>query len=250
MSSFREINAEGSSQEGAWRRIAAQIRRMAWHYWHMVKFFVLASLFKEPLDLGASFEAVYALKGDPWRYEISRYEQEKYRDTIANLPPCSRVLEVGCAEGAFTQMLAQRAEDVTGVDISPTAVLRARKKCLKFENIRFLHLDIEFGELPFASFDLIVCSEVLYYLDDPGRIRKVGHKLTEHLEPGGHLVLVDRRIRSDGTSGFPAPLFRYPSMGAATVHRVLASLPNLKKIREIKRSFYTITVLRKGKSRE
>lgn len=250
MSSFGEAVQEGSSIEGAWRRIVARIRKMAWHYWHMVKFFVLASLFREPLDLGASFEAVYALKGDPWRYDVSYYEQEKYRDTIANLPGCSRVLEVGCAEGAFTQMLAPHVEYVTGVDISATAIQRARKKCMRWENTRFVHLDIEFEELPLASFDLVICSEVLYYLDDPTRIRNVGHKLTEHLEPGGHLVLVDRRIRSDDTSGFPAPIFRYPSMGAATVHSILASLPSLERIREIKRSFYTITVLRKCKSRE
>lgn len=213
----------------------------------MVKFFVLASLFREPLDLAASFEAVYALKGDPWRYEISPYEQAKYRDTLANLPKRSwrHALEVGCSEGAFTRILAPKVNRVTGVDISITAIQRARRKCSDLENGSFLRLDIEADELPLAGFDLIVCGEVLYYLDDLTRIKEVGDKLVGSLEPGGLLVLVDRRIRSDDTSGFPPPIFRYPSMGAATVHRILGLHPELAQVKEIQRRFYTITVLKK-----
>lgn len=218
----------------------------------MVKFFVLASLFREPPDLRDSFEAVYALKGDPWRYELSAYEQGKYRDTIATLGPgeWSNALEIGSAEGVFTRMLAQLVTNVTGVDVSMTAIKRARERCADLSRVCFLHLDVEVDTLPSDEFDLIVCSEVLYYLNDRIRIENVGHKLMSSLKPGGHLVLVDRRIKSDDTSGFAAPIFGYPSMGAKTVHQTLRSLQGLTQVKDVQRKFYAITVLRKHDIRE
>ena len=73
----------------------------------------------------AEFEDVFAVD-DPWEYG-SAYEQRKYKETLALLPRhMGSALEVGCAEGVFTQMLAERADRLLAVDVSQTAIARRR----------------------------------------------------------------------------------------------------------------------------
>ncbi len=113
----------------------------------------------------AEFEEVFAVD-DPWEYG-SAYEQRKYKETLALLPRRIRsALEVGCAEGVFTQMLAERADRLLAVDISPTAIARARARSAQRSNVEFRQLDlfatdpVDGDELA-SSFDVVVCGEVL-----------------------------------------------------------------------------------------
>lgn len=136
---------------------------------------------------------------DPWRYETSIYEQRKYGLTLDAIPrklneadpPYRRVLEVGCAEGVFTKKLAQAGlgQEIIGLDFMSVALDRARARCQGFPNVRFVHMDIA-KEAPSGKFDLIFCSEILYYLG-PRRLRKVAERIFDMLTPGGHLILVN-----------------------------------------------------------
>ena len=106
--------------------------------------------------------------------------------------PFERVLEVGCAEGAFTLVLAERAASVTALDISSVA-LSARAKIWR-AGARGLrrnrHPDLV--ARPREVFDLIVLGDVLYYLDKPmarAEFEKTFARLKSWLAPGGRILL-------------------------------------------------------------
>ncbi|MFC7584334.1 class I SAM-dependent methyltransferase [Nonomuraea antimicrobica] len=129
---------------------------------------------------------------DPWRLQTDAYEQRKYATTLQVLPdrPYRRILDVGCAEGAFTHLIAAEYPEaqVTGVDISERALNRARARpgppLLSFTRADL----IAYGQP--GEFDLVVCAETLYYLGRDDRLRLASARLVELVRPGGLLLLV------------------------------------------------------------
>ena len=116
-------------------------------------------------------DRVFSRREDPYGYRTGAYERERLeaRGRCAGTGPRGRVREVGCAEGAFTQVLAGRAESVTALDISRVALERARRN-LRSESgkVRFVETDVRaWSPARGETFDLIVLGDVLYYLDKP-----------------------------------------------------------------------------------
>jgi SAM-dependent methyltransferase len=113
------------------------------------------------------FGRLYEESPDPWAYRTSGYEREKYRDTLAALPACpiGRALEVGCSIGVFTAELASRCERLTALDFAPRALALARGRLAGLTNVRLLEASFP-EQAPAGPWDLVVCSEVLYYLDE------------------------------------------------------------------------------------
>lgn len=116
--------------------------------------------------------------GDPWNME-SRMEQSRFAATNALLEKSfgrvGSLLEIGCGEGHQTQCFAKLADEVYGIDVSPTAVERARKR---LPQAQFAAADIH-GQ-PWGDqrhrFDLVVACEVLYYIKDiPATIERMRH---------------------------------------------------------------------------
>jgi SAM-dependent methyltransferase len=141
----------------------------------------------------ARFEALYARSPDPWDYDTSVYEQEKYRRTLDALPEgrIASVLEVGCSIGVFTQMLAARCERVLAVDFSERALALARERLGGVANAELRH--VRFPEqVPGGRWDAIVCSEVLYYLDADAFERAIAW-LGEQLRHGASVLAVSWR---------------------------------------------------------
>jgi 2-polyprenyl-3-methyl-5-hydroxy-6-metoxy-1,4-benzoquinol methylase len=95
-------------------------------------------------------------------------------------------LEVGCAEGIFTGLLAGRAKEVVAFDISPTALQRARARCRDQANISFMVADLVTVEFE-RRFDVIVVTEVLGYLDERLTLPSL-IKMTNWLHAGGILI--------------------------------------------------------------
>jgi uncharacterized protein (TIRG00374 family) len=159
-------------------------------------------------------------KPDPWNYAESPYEKRKYDLMLSILPrdsrhPYLRALDLGCAEGLFTRRLVEEgvAKEAIGVDVAPRALARARENCAHLPQVEFQNMDI--GEaLPEGQFDLVFCSEVLYYLGYR-RIRSLAERLAEKVLPGGHVVLV---------SAWPAakiihrPFLRHPAFRLVAEH--------------------------------
>ena len=112
------------------------------------------------------FEALYAREGDPWKFATSDYEREKYAATLAALPPrrFQSALEIGCSVGVFTAQLASHCEKLLALDGAEGALEQARRRCADKKNIDFDRMHVP-GEWPDGSFDLVVLSEVVYFLD-------------------------------------------------------------------------------------
>ena len=136
------------------------------------------------------FENMYLNNKDPWSFETSRYEQEKYTATIGAIPAgqYARALELGCSIGVLTAMLAERCEHLLSMDISETALAQARQRLSASSNVEFLHGGIP-GDFPAGSFDLIIMSEVGYYLSS-GDLKRTRDLILQALAPQGLLILV------------------------------------------------------------
>jgi len=136
------------------------------------------------------FDDVYAANADPWEFETSPYEQGKYAATLGALPrPCyHNAFEIGCSIGVLTARLAPRCDRLLSVDVSEQALAWARERCRELPRVTFELLRVP-GEFPDDTFDLILLSEVGYYLsrDDLGRARDL---IVAHLERDGDLLLV------------------------------------------------------------
>lgn len=184
------------------------------------------------------FESLFASGVDPWRY-TSPYEQRKYEHTLAILPSqkFERALELACAEGHFTQLLAPRVVSLVAADISDVAIGRAASRCASAPNIAFRRIDIAKDELP-GGFDLIVCSEVLYYMGGRTGLATVASKMAAALAPDGWLVMTHVNVVADapGETGFDWAV----AYGAKTIGETFAAVPGLRFEREIRTPLYRV----------
>jgi predicted TPR repeat methyltransferase len=143
--------------------------------------------------LAARFEDLYARSADPWRYETSGYEREKYASTLAAVPDghIENALEVGCSIGIFTEQLAERCERVVAMDFSARALQLAARRVGALANVELCHGSFP-DQAPEGLWELILCSEVLYYLPGPALDRAVGW-LTGQLQGGACVLAVSWR---------------------------------------------------------
>ena len=121
----------------------------------------------------AYFDELYARDPDPWGFETSAYEAAKYDATIQALEGrrYATGLEIGCSIGVLTERLAQHVDDLLAIDVTEAALEQARERV---PQVTFARREIP-EEFPAGRFDLIVCSEVLYYLDDAAFERTLDH---------------------------------------------------------------------------
>ncbi len=136
------------------------------------------------------FAQIYQTNPDPWSFETSPYEKEKYLASIAALPlkRYRRAFEVGGSIGVLTRRLADRCDRLLSIDVSPVAQGRAQTRCADQLQVEFRIMQFP-RETPDATFDLIVLSEVGYYLSE--RDLLIAREwIVRALRPGGHLLLV------------------------------------------------------------
>lgn len=136
------------------------------------------------------FDKLYSDDPDPWKFETSEYEANKYAATIAALPKVRyrSAFEIGGSIGVLTEKLAQRCDSLLSVDVSKLAQDRAIKRCEYLPQVRFEIMSVP-EQYPAEIFDLTLVSEVGYYLGWQD-LKKAQQLILQHLEPGGHLLLV------------------------------------------------------------
>jgi hypothetical protein len=114
----------------------------------------------------ADFEARYRANPDPWSYADSDYERDKYQATLAACGPggLGDAIELGSSIGVFSALLAPRCRSLVTVDSAPTAVAQARCRLAGRESVTPILGTIP-EAIPPRRYDLVVTSEILYYLD-------------------------------------------------------------------------------------
>ena len=106
----------------------------------------------------------------------------------------SRVLQVACVYGKFSNRLAQHL-DKTGsrldiVDVAPIQIENAREKLAGNGNVEFHHQDSTAMSLPPGSFDETIVFFLLHEQPEEAR-RKTIAEAVRVTRPGGRIVFVD-----------------------------------------------------------
>lgn len=174
-----------------------------------------------PADAG-HFDAMYRADPDPWGYLSSPYELEKYARTLeaCGPAPLGCVLELGAAAGVFSALLAPGCDRLTTIDFSPTAVTIARERLAGHAHVTVVEGSVPDAIPAGARFDVVVASEILYYLPDADFALAL-ERLPGLLRDGGRLVAVHWRgqapdlarsavethdaLRSSGLQPLPLP---------------------------------------------
>ena len=118
----------------------------------------------------AYFDRMYAASADPWQLQERWYERRKFAVTLALLPhPRYRhAFEPGCSVGVLTEQLAGRCDHVTATDIVPAALDATHRRLSQAgrrEHVTLLCRSLD-EAWPSTDFDLVVVSEVGYYLKE------------------------------------------------------------------------------------
>lgn len=134
---------------------------------------------------------------DPWKYTSSQEEADRFEsasrllDSVQPRIQFEHGFEVGCAEGVFTCMLANRCKSLLAVDISEVALGRARQRCAA-SHVEFGQWNLLRSAVP-PGMDLVVIMDVLELFFRPAEIKDARDKLVSALRPGGYLLLGNSR---------------------------------------------------------
>ncbi|MGD9895640.1 MAG: ArsR/SmtB family transcription factor [Candidatus Methylacidiphilaceae bacterium] len=109
---------------------------------------------------------------------------------LARLLPPVVIADLGCGEGWLSQLLAERAQRVIAVDISPKMVAFATQEAKKrnLANLEFRLGDLQDPPIPSASIDIAVLSQALHHAPNPEEALAAAFRI---LRPGGMLVILD-----------------------------------------------------------
>jgi trans-aconitate methyltransferase len=141
-------------------------------------------------------EHLPATPAEAWEF---RYREQPQRwsgnpnatlvDVVGPLTP-GRAVDLGCGEGADAIWLARQGWSVLGVDISPTAVARARGAALEagvHDRATFEAHDLSTWE-PAAEIDLVTAS--FFHSREELPRTDILRRAAAHVVPGGHLAIV------------------------------------------------------------
>lgn len=100
------------------------------------------------------------------------------------------VADLGAGEGTLAQLLAQRAEKVIAVDLSPKMVEFGQNLAIQngLTNLEYRIGDIENPPIDDASLDLAILSQALHHAEHPQRAIDAAFRI---LKPGGRLIVLD-----------------------------------------------------------
>lgn len=165
------------------------------------------------------FDAMYDGAPDPWGFQTRWYEQRKLALTMAMLPRrrYASAFEPGCSLGIVTEALADRCDRVLATDVSSAALETAAVRLSSAGNVSLLRWALG-DPWPDRQFDLIVLSEVGYYLER-ATLQDAVLEAGRVMEPGGTLLAVHWRHA----------VHEYPLSGDE-VHAVIGSARGLSRL--------------------
>lgn len=144
------------------------------------------------------FDDMYARDPDPWGFTTRWYERRKRALTMAALPKARyhNAFEPGCSIGTLSAELTDRCDRLVCTDIAAQALDSAGRRIDRLPESERGAVEFRRWALgepwPDEHFDLIVLSEVCYYLDSVSLRTAFAHAV-DHLEPDGTLLCVHWR---------------------------------------------------------
>ena len=99
----------------------------------------------------------------------------------------TKILDLCCGSGQATQFLVQCSHNVTGLDVSPLSLKRAKQNVPQAEYVEALAEEMPFAD---AEFDLVHTSVALHEMTTE-QLRKILQEVYRVLKPGGVFALVD-----------------------------------------------------------
>jgi SAM-dependent methyltransferase len=125
----------------------------------------------------------------------------------------SRVLSLGCGIGDTELLLAPHVAEVTGLDLSPSAIRQAKADSTRIDNVHFIEGTLESAQIGPASFDVVIAIFFLHHL--PDTVPELAREVARILKPGGVFYSLDpSRYRLSGAIGellIPKLMARYQS---------------------------------------
>lgn len=160
------------------------------------------------------FDGLYADAHDPYGVRARWYEQRKREILLASLPRrrFRHGYEPGCGIGELTVGLAARCDAVLAADFSPLALCAAQERTSALPHVQLVRHVLPHDWPRAQRFDLVVLSEVGYFLGLPA-IAQVAQGCGTSLDDDGVLVACDWR-----------PDFAERATATDTVHAALASI--------------------------
>lgn len=187
------------------------------------------------------FDDLYATAEDPWELTARWYERRKYAITLALLPKLryQAAFEPGCSVGTLTELLAGRCSKITAVDVAQRALDSADQRLRDAgcrDRVTLLRRSLD-DEWPSGPFDLVVLSEVAYYLN-PMTLSAVLSREVACLQIGATVVSAHWR---HSVADYP--------MSGDHANEIICGTPGLNRIGCYRDEDVVIDVLAVGDSR-
>ena len=142
----------------------------------------------------AFFEDLWK-RGDPWEFETSEFEHRRCARLLEIVAGrrYAKALEIGCGAGILTRLLAPIADRVVALDVSTTAIERAKATQSQPGSLEFRVANImEYDVRAEGPWDLVVFSDTICFLGWLYSFFDVGWLAMEIFaatRPGGRLLL-------------------------------------------------------------
>lgn len=229
-----------------YRKMRSMLRRVgplrsAWYFLREVT----RGFWDTPLRSASWFDSEFQAHPDPWQYS-SPAQQERLRRTAEMLDAArgnvrfKKALEIGCAEGWCTALVAPRCEELLAVDFSAVALERARARLKGREHVHFAQWDLYRDALP-GGYDLVLVMGVLEDCYRQRDLQRARAKIVELLAPGGYLLVSStrREVLED------ARWARWLVRGARRLNAFVGEHPSLRVVSSCEGKFYLNTLFEK-----
>ncbi len=127
-----------------------------------------------------------------WWQTTNPYLARTERDLLERVPvqATDRLLEVGCGEGGNLQLLQASPRGAVGVDFSLEKVVWASQR---LPGTRFVCADATLLPFRSASFDVILCRDVLHHVAEKAQVIE---EILRVCRPQGRIVIIEPNGRS------------------------------------------------------
>jgi SAM-dependent methyltransferase len=146
----------------------------------------------------ADFDRIALISDEGWSHN------SHYHDfLLAHVPArCAQALDIGCGTGTFARLLAERADHVLGLDLSPQMIRLAQERSQQYPNVDFQVVDVTTWAFPQEHFDCIASITTFHHLP----LEEMLIRARDALKIDGTLLILDLYEQKNLTGFFASAL--------------------------------------------